>query len=34
MKGNREIIDWLDGLLTNELIAIDQCFVQARMLEN
>ena len=34
MKGNREIIDCLNALLTNELTAIDQYFVQSRMLED
>ena len=34
MKGNGEIIDCLNALLTSELTAIDQYFVQARMLEN
>lgn len=34
MKADREIIDCLNGLLTNELTAIDQYFVQARMLED
>ncbi|HSN84408.1 MAG TPA: bacterioferritin [Polyangiales bacterium] len=34
MKGSAEIIDCLNALLTNELTAIDQYFVQARMLED
>lgn len=34
MKGNGEIIDCLNALLTKELTAIDQYFVQARMLED
>lgn len=34
MKGSSEIIDCLNGLLTKELTAIDQYFVQARMLED
>ncbi len=34
MKGNSEVIDRLNALLTNELMAIDRYFVQSRMLEN
>lgn len=34
MKGSSEIIDCLNALLTNELTAIDQYFVQARVLED
>ena len=33
MKGNSEVIARLNALLANELTAIDQYFVQARMLE-
>ena len=34
MKGNSEVIDCLNGLLTHELTAIDQYLVQAAMLQN
>ncbi|CZF79202.1 Bacterioferritin [Grimontia celer] len=34
MKGNQEIIDGLNRLLTNELSAMDQYFVHARMYED
>ena len=34
MKGNPEIIDVLNQLLTNELSAMDQYFVHARMYED
>ena len=34
MKGNPEIIDCLNALLTNELSAVDQYLVQAHMLED
>lgn len=34
MKGNPEIIDCLNALLTNELSAVDQYLVQAYMLED
>ncbi|KAB2892879.1 MAG: bacterioferritin [Kofleriaceae bacterium] len=34
MKGHAEIIDLLNELLTNELTAINQYFVHAKMLEN
>jgi bacterioferritin len=34
MKGNSEIIECLNTLLTNELTAIDQYLVQSRMLED
>ncbi|MCL1037285.1 bacterioferritin [Shewanella submarina] len=34
MKGNAEVIDALNRLLTNELTAMDQYFVHARMYED
>jgi bacterioferritin len=34
MKGNEEIIDLLNQLLTNELTAINQYFIHAKMCEN
>lgn len=34
MKGNQQIIDGLNRLLTNELSAMDQYFVHARMYED
>lgn len=34
MKGDSDIIDCLNALLTHELTAVDQYFVQARMLED
>ena len=34
MKGNRDIIDCLNALLTRELSAVDQYLVQAHMLED
>ncbi|MGB8330920.1 MAG: ferritin-like domain-containing protein [Polyangiales bacterium] len=34
MRGNSEIIECLNALLANELTAIDQYLVQARMLED
>ncbi|USH03839.1 bacterioferritin [Grimontia kaedaensis] len=34
MKGNQEVIDGLNRLLTNELSAMDQYFVHARMYED
>jgi bacterioferritin len=34
MKGHAEIIDLLNELLTNELTAINQYFIHAKMLEN
>lgn len=34
MKGNEEVIDLLNQLLTNELTAINQYFIHAKMCEN
>jgi bacterioferritin len=34
MKGNTEIVDLLNQLLTNELTAINQYFIHAKMCEN
>ena len=34
MKGNEEILDLLNQLLTNELTAINQYFIHAKMCEN
>ncbi len=34
MKGNEEILDLLNRLLTNELTAINQYFIHAKMCEN
>lgn len=34
MKGNAEILDLLNQLLTNELTAINQYFIHAKMCEN
>ena len=34
MKGNKDVIAALNALLTHELTAVDQYFVQGRMLEN
>jgi bacterioferritin len=34
MKGNQEVIDKLNELLTNELTAINQYFIHAKMCEN
>ena len=34
MKGNEEVVDLLNRLLTNELTAINQYFVHAKMCEN
>jgi bacterioferritin len=34
MKGNEEIVDLLNQLLTNELTAINQYFIHAKMCEN
>ncbi len=34
MKGNQEIVDLLNQLLTNELTAINQYFIHAKMCEN
>ncbi|WP_434362405.1 bacterioferritin [Parasalinivibrio latis] len=34
MKGNQDVIDALNSLLTNELSAMDQYFVHARMYED
>lgn len=34
MKGNAKVIDCLNGLLSNELAAINQYMVEAEMLEN
>jgi bacterioferritin len=34
MKGNQQIIDLLNAVLTNELTAVNQYFLHARMCEN
>jgi bacterioferritin len=34
MKGNEEVVDLLNQLLTNELTAINQYFIHAKMCEN
>lgn len=34
MKAAPEIIEWLNVLFTNELTAINQCFLHARMLDD